>query len=267
MRARLPSALARVRALCAWRSRSSGVMSAPRVSPTLADRLISRSCTTNGSSRTLEQPVGQRAQAVEVLDVLGDDEELVGAQPHRGVLHAGAPAQPVGDLAEQQVAGLVAEGLVDRLEAVDVQVHQADLQPAAAGERDRVAQPVGQRAAVGQPGQRVGERAADEVLLRAAAVGDVDQREDDELRRRRCCGARPRATARPTARCRPTGAAAARRPGAGSGRARARPAPGSRPRSPTGGSSGWASRSTCRPASSSAVRPVRAHIIGLATRT
>ena len=84
-------------------------MSEPRVSPTLADRVISRSCTTNGSSSTLEQPVGQRAQAVEVLDVLGDDEELVGSQPDGGVLDAGAPAQPVGDLAEQQVAGLVAE--------------------------------------------------------------------------------------------------------------------------------------------------------------
>ena len=61
-----------------------------------------------------EQPVGQRAQAVEVLDVLGDDEELVGAEADGGVLDPGAPAQPVGHLAEQLVAGLVAEGLVDR---------------------------------------------------------------------------------------------------------------------------------------------------------
>ena len=129
-----------------------------------------------------EQPVGQRAQPVEVLDVLGDDEELVGAEPDGGVLDPGAPAQPVGDLAEQQVAGLVAEGLVDGLEPVDVQVHQADLQPAAAGQRDGVPQPVGERAAVGQPGERVGEGAADQVVLGPAAVGDVDQREDDELR-------------------------------------------------------------------------------------
>ena len=57
-----------------------------------------------------EQAVGQGAQAVEVLDVLGDDEELVGAEADGGVLDPGAPAQPVGDLAEQQVAGLVARG-------------------------------------------------------------------------------------------------------------------------------------------------------------
>ena len=129
-----------------------------------------------------EQPVGQRAQTVEVLDVLGDDEELVGAEPDGGVLDAGAPAQPVGDLAEQHVAGLVAERLVDRLEPVDVQVHQPDLQPPAARQRDRVPEPVGERAAVGQPGERVGERAADQVVLGPAAVGDVDEREDDELR-------------------------------------------------------------------------------------
>ena len=50
-------------------------------------------------------------------------------------------------------------------------------------------QPLGQGAPVRQPGQRVGEGPADQVLLGAPAVGDVDQREDDELRRRhqRCC--------------------------------------------------------------------------------
>ena len=129
-----------------------------------------------------QQPVGQGAQTVEVLDVLGDDEELVGPQPDGGVLDAGAPAQPVGDLAEQQVAGLVAERLVDRPEPVDVEVHEPDLQPAAARQRDRVPQPVGQRAAVGQAGQRVDERTPDEVVLGPPPVGDVHHREDDELR-------------------------------------------------------------------------------------
>ena len=212
-----------------------------------------------------EQPVGQRAQAVEVLDVLGDDEELVGTQPDGGVLDAGAPAQPVGDLAEQHVAGLVAQRLVDRLEPVDVQVHEPDLQPAAAGERDGVPQPVGEGAAVGQAGERVDEGPADQVVLGPAAVGDVHQREDDELRRRRCCAGPPRATGRPTARV-PSERRSRRSPSSSRfGSSGGSPGRGSRPRSPTGGSSGWARRSTCRPASSSAVRPVRAHIIGFAT--
>ena len=135
-----------------------------------------------GLVQDAEQPVGQRPQPGEVLDVLRHDEELVRTEPDGGVLDPGAPAQPVGDLAEQHVAGLVAEGLVDGLEPVDVQVHEADLQPAAAGQRDRVAEPVGERAAVGQPGERVGEGAADQVVLGPAAVGDVDEGEDDELR-------------------------------------------------------------------------------------
>jgi hypothetical protein len=77
----------------------------------------------------------------------------------------------------------VAQGLVDRLEPVDVEVHEADVQPAPAGQRHRVPQPVGERTAVGQAGERVGERPADQVVLGPAAVGDVDQRQDDELRR------------------------------------------------------------------------------------
>ena len=213
-----------------------------------------------------QQPVGQRPQPLEVLDVLGHDEELVGAEPDGGVLDAGAPAQPVGHLAEQQVAGLVAERLVDRLEPVDVEVHQADLQPAAAGQRDRVPQPVGERAAVGQAGQRVGERAADQVLLGAAAVGDVDQRQDDEHRpavavvddlvrlhdpQLAAVGA-----AQPALAVEQQVRVELRLAGRLVGRDVADRA-----------SSGWASRSTCRPASSSTVRPVRAHSIGLATST
>jgi hypothetical protein len=129
-----------------------------------------------------QQPVGKGAETVQVLDVLGHHQELVGAQPDGGVLDPGAPAQPVGHLAEQQVAGLVAERVVDRLEPVDVEVHEADLQPAATGQRHGVPQAVGQRAPVGQAGERVGERPADQVVLGAAAVGDVDEGEDDELR-------------------------------------------------------------------------------------
>jgi hypothetical protein len=130
-----------------------------------------------------QEPVGEGPEAVEVLDVLGHQEELVGAQPDGGVLDPRAPAQPVRDLAEQQVPGLVAQRVVDRPEPVDVEVHQADLQPAATGQRDGVPETVGQRAAVGQPGERVGESPADQVVLGATPVGDVDERQDDELGR------------------------------------------------------------------------------------
>src|SRR3712207_9345157 len=58
--------------------------------------------------------------------------------------------QPVRDCHQQLVADLVAEGVVDPLEAVEVQVAQAD---PAIGE-DQV-QVIGDHHAVGQAGQRV----------------------------------------------------------------------------------------------------------------
>ena len=60
------------------------------------------------------------------------------------------------DLAQQVVAGVVAEGVVDRLEAVEVE-EQDGAVAVRAGEGGLDA--LDERRAVGQPGQRVGERA------------------------------------------------------------------------------------------------------------
>ena len=55
-----------------------------------------------------------------VVDVLEQDDELVAAEARRGVGGAHAPDQPPRGLAQELVAGRVAEAVVDVLERVEV---------------------------------------------------------------------------------------------------------------------------------------------------
>ena len=87
------------------------------------------------------------------------------------------------DDVDAEHARLVAEGVVHRAEPVDVEVHQADLQAPPAGQRDGVPQAVGERAAVGQPGQRVAVRELAQFIGRALLVGYIadDSHHSDRL--------------------------------------------------------------------------------------
>ncbi len=86
-----------------------------------------------------------------------------------------------GHLAEDLVAGAVAEAVVDALEAVDVE--EVDGRGvAAAAAIDRVREPVTEEGAVGQPGERVVERQALELGLHALAVGHVEEDAEEERR-------------------------------------------------------------------------------------
>ena len=100
------------------------------------------------------------------------DRELVAAQPRDRVGPAQRGAQPLGDLAQQQVAGVVAERVVDVLEAVEVEQQQADVGPVAVGGGQRLLEPVGQQGAVGQPGQAVVQRLVAHLLLGPPALDD-----------------------------------------------------------------------------------------------
>ena len=101
-----------------------------------------------------------------------------------------ACAQPRGDRDQQLVADLVAEAVVDELEAVEVEEQDARQPAAAAQARERLLEAVEEQHAVGQPGERVVQRAvADRVLGRLALerVGEhVGQRlEEVDVARRR----------------------------------------------------------------------------------
>ena len=77
------------------------------------------------------------------------------AQACHGILGAHRGAQPRSDDAQQLVSGRMPEGVVDELEAVQVDEQQRDLLPLAPGALQRPRQVVLELQAVGQPGQRV----------------------------------------------------------------------------------------------------------------
>ena len=58
-----------------------------------------------------------------IADPVGQDDELVAADPSDQVARTHDLGEPVADAAQQFVAGLVAEEVVDRLEAVEVDEH------------------------------------------------------------------------------------------------------------------------------------------------
>ncbi len=110
--------------------------------------------------------------------VLQQDDELVPAEPgHQVAERVERGLQPGRDGGQQLVAGVVAEAVVDHLEAVEVDV--AESEP---GARVRVLeellQPFEERGPVGQPGERVVGGLVAQPLLEPVAVGDVLQHRD-----------------------------------------------------------------------------------------
>jgi hypothetical protein len=124
----LPLNFTSYRASSARRIRVSGVeaveeRAAPMETPTVQ---TSTGPSSTGTGQGDEQPCGEGGGRIRVARVLDDDGELVAAEPGRGVARADLGAQPVGELDEHGVAGLVAVGVVDRLEVVEVDQQQRD---------------------------------------------------------------------------------------------------------------------------------------------
>ncbi|EXI73206.1 MAG: hypothetical protein AW07_02820 [Candidatus Accumulibacter sp. SK-11] len=107
-----------------------------------------------------------------------DDDELVAAEPRDGLALGEDAAEDLGDAAQQAVADIVAEGVVDQLETVEVE--EEDRCPLLRAPRatDRVADAFVEQAAVRQAGQRIVVREEVDVVLRALALGDVVEAAD-----------------------------------------------------------------------------------------
>ena len=82
--------------------------------------------------------------------ILDQHDELVAAEPRHGVALAQVMAQPPRDVLQQAVARLVAEAVVDVLEAVEVDEEERELLAAPLRERERALQRVHEHRAVGQ---------------------------------------------------------------------------------------------------------------------
>jgi len=105
----------------------------------------------------VQDAAGRRLRA-HGIGLVHQHHELVAAQARDGVDLAQAGLQPLGHVHQHAVAELVAQGVVDVLEAVEVGEQQRKGRALALRHGDGELHPVGQHAAVGQAGQRVGAR-------------------------------------------------------------------------------------------------------------
>ena len=140
----------------------------------------------SASSNAFDDP----ERIVARVHALEQDDELVAAEARQRVARTHHAAQPLADDAQELVAHLMAEIVVDHLEAVDVTEEHGDLAPGSVRLEQRMVDVVKQQPSVGQTRERVLERMTGQLFLERLAFRRVA--EDDHRARRRA--ARPQAT-------------------------------------------------------------------------
>ena len=108
--------------------------------------------------------------------------KFIAAQARHGVHRAHAGVQPLRHLLQQQVALVVAQGVVQRLEVVQVDEQQCPALLAPLGCGQGLVHAVHQQHAVGQAGQCVVEGQALDLALAGLALADVCVDGQDGLR-------------------------------------------------------------------------------------
>ena len=142
-----------------------------------------------GLADDVDDPLAQAADVGLALGADLDDGEFVAADAGDGVGLAQQRAQPLADFLDELVAGIVAERVVDLLEAVEIEHQQGDLLARAAIAGQRLGEAVLEQGAVGEAGQLVVERLMLGIgLARLELLDEVDERfveeGHDEDRRR-----------------------------------------------------------------------------------
>ncbi len=126
-----------------------------------------------GAGHCLLELAGDEGRVVGGGWVRNQYHELVAVAARHGVFGPDAAGQAFGDHLEQAVPLVVADGVVHRLEVVQIQHEKRHLAPLPAGHEQRLAHAVGEQVAVHEPGQEVVARLVFELLLVALALGDV----------------------------------------------------------------------------------------------
>ena len=101
--------------------------------------------------------------------------EFIAADARHGVRVAHRVAQDLGALAQHRIAGHMAAGVVDGLEAIQVQVAQHVRAVAAVRGVDRFLQPALELAPIDQAGQGIVRRLVGHLPRQAAHLGDIVQ--------------------------------------------------------------------------------------------
>jgi hypothetical protein len=144
--------------------------------PMLALQNTSVPSTAKGGHQVLLDALGHPGGVGGGAQVLEEDGEVVAAQAGQGVPGAQRALEAAGDLDQEVVAGVVAEAVVDALEAIDVEVQHRERQGVAGlalGPPEQVLDPVHEQGPVGQVGERVVQAMALELLGDALVLGDV----------------------------------------------------------------------------------------------
>ena len=120
-------------------------------------------------------PVGDRDRLAFVGEAVDQDPELVAAEAGDDVAGAQVGAQPRRDRAQQGVAGVVAEAVVDQLEVVEVEEEDPDRRAGDGRALQRVVERVDEAEAVGQAGEGVVEDAVAQRLVGGVALERVGE--------------------------------------------------------------------------------------------
>ena len=165
----------------------------------------------NGVRQRLLDALGDHGRLAGVADVVEQERELVAAEPRDGVAGAQDGLQPPRDGDQQRVADVVAERVVDELEAVEVQEEHGGERPVRARGAGRAGSPGrgGRGTARGwaaRSARRGARRAGGAARPRWRSVTSV---REPTTRVARPCGRAPR--------CRARASSGRRRRGAGSG--------------------------------------------------
>lgn len=108
-----------------------------------------------------------------LADVGEQQQELIAPLTHQRVTRADGVGQAVSHLAQQLVSGAVAETVVDRLEVVEVEVHERYREVLAAAAFERVVEQCPQAPSIGQTREGVVVGEVGHLVLGVSALADV----------------------------------------------------------------------------------------------
>lgn len=125
-----------------------------------------------------QQLLGEPGQLLRLLEVGDQHQKLVAPQPGRHVVVVQQSANALGQQLEQLVPGPVAQGVVDQLEAVQIDKQQGELLPVEVGGLDLQLKPLLQQVAVAELGQGIVIGEVVELCLGLANGADVGEGDD-----------------------------------------------------------------------------------------
>jgi hypothetical protein len=126
-------------------------------------------------------PLGHDDRVAHVVDVIAEHHELVASEARDGVARAHEVAQALCRLHQQQVPDVVAEAVVYRLEAIEIEEEDRTGELAALDTGKRDLEPLEEHGAVRQAGQSVVGGLVRELELRLLALDGIADRATEQV--------------------------------------------------------------------------------------